>query len=244
MRTIRFFRSADDVSGAEIENSIAVVADVLRATSTIVTALANGCRKVIPVVKVEEARRTAALLPKTDILLGGERKGKRIDGFDLGNSPQDYTPEVVADKIIVATTTNGTKALVNAGRAKQTVVLSFLNMTTVAEYVLQREEDVTLVAAGIYGRFSQEDAVCCGLLTDSLVAASPEQFSLDDHAARLLTLSRDYKGRVNELMHNCPHGEFLQRIGYESDLDVCAQVDVCQIIPLYADGCVKTIERH
>ncbi len=244
MRTIRFFHSADEVFDADIEHSIAVVADVLRATTTIVTALANGCRKVIPVVKVEEARQTAALLPKSEIILGGERKGERIDGFDFGNSPQDYTRKAIADKIVVTTTTNGTKALVNAGRAKQTLVLSFLNMTAVADYVLQREEDVALVAAGIYGEFSLEDSVCCGFLMDNQVTASPEQFSMDDQAARILTLSREYKGRVNELMHNSPHGKFLQRLGYESDLAFCARVDACQIVPLYASGCVKTIARH
>ena len=243
MRKVRFFQSADQVADADISESIAVVADVLRATSTIVTALANGCDKVLPVEHVEEAREAATAYPREKIILGGERKGQKIDGFDFGNSPQDYTSEAVSDKIVVTTTTNGTKALVYAGRAKQSLVLSFLNMSAIADYVLQQNEELTLVAAGIYGEFSIEDSVCCGLLLQQLVDVSPETFELDEASIELLNTSRPHQGRVFELLNSSPHGDFLRNINYESDLAVCAREDACPIVPAYEDGFVEIIER-
>lgn len=244
MRRVRFFQSADEVKGVEVRRSIAVVADVLRATSTIVTALANGCKCVIPVAEVDEALQAAARLPREQIVLGGERKGKRIDGFDFGNSPRDYTAESIGGKTVITTTTNGTKALVNVGRAKKSLVLSFLNMTAVADHVLSCNEDIVLVAAGIYGEFSLEDSVCCGLLLHQLVGATPDQFDLDNNASSVLTLARKYNGRIYELLHGSPHGKFLCKINYSSDLAVCARVDSLPIVPAFKDGRIEITKRN
>ncbi len=244
MRRVRFFQSADRVNGADIEHSIAIVADVLRATSTIVTALANGCKSVIPVAEIDEARQTAARMPRKEIILGGERKGRRIDGFDFGNSPQDYTAESVSGKIVITTTTNGTKALVHAGHAKKTLVLSFLNMTAVANYVLSCDDDIALVAAGIYGEFSLEDSVCCGVLLQQLVGASPGQFKLDENAEYALRLAQKHNGRIDEMLHDSPHGDFLRKINYASDLAVCARVDSQPIVPTFKDGRIEIIKRN
>ena len=244
MRRVRFFQTADKVNGADISETIAVVADVLRATSTIVTALANGCERVVPFESVAEAREAAAQYARKDVVLGGERKGERIDGFDFGNSPQDYTPATVSGKTVITTTTNGTKALVFAGAAKQSLVLSFLNLSAIADYLLYRDEDIDLIAAGIYGDFSVEDSVCCGLLLHKLVEAAPEKFKLDENAEHVLNLSQQYINRVDELLHNSPHGSFLRSIHYESDLAVCARVDSHPLVPSYKNGFVEIIERY
>ena len=123
-RTIRFYPAAE-VNEEKIEGTIAAVVDVLRATSTIITALGSGCRAVIPVMDVEKAHDVSNSFRQQDVVLGGERKGQKIDGFDFGNSPQEYTRERIQGKVLVITTTNGTKALVGAAKAARTVVLSF-----------------------------------------------------------------------------------------------------------------------
>ena len=244
MRTIRFLQAADDVNGENVRGTIAVVADVLRATSTIVTALYNGCKTVMPVKEVNDARDTAARFNRHDIILGGEREGKRIDGFDFGNSPQDYTSGAIKDKTFITTTTNGTKALVHAADAELTLVLSFLNLSSVADFVLEKNSDVSAIGAGIYGDFSLEDSVCCGLFIDQLVEKAPDQFELDVAAENILEISRTYKGKIEQLLSDSPHGDFLRNIGYESDLMVCANVDSCNIVPLYANGRVTIINEH
>ncbi len=242
MRTIRFFQAADQVDGEKVKGSITVVADVLRATSTITTALYNGCDFVIPVIAVDDAWRAAADFSRQKIILGGERKGQKIDGFDFGNSPQEYTPAVLRDKVVITTTTNGTKALVHAAEAQQTLVLSFLNMSAVVEHVLNQPDDISAVAAGIYGDFSIEDSICCGYLIDLLVNRAPNQFELDEPAEKLLTLTQDYKHDITKLLHECPHGQFLDELGYASDLPVCATLDSCPIVPIYANGRIEIVK--
>ncbi len=243
MRRIRFFSTAEEVAGADIEKDIAVVADVLRATSTIVTALANGCEMVLPVEHVQEAREAAAQHAKDKVILGGERRGKLIDGFDFGNSPQDYAPEAVGGRVVITTTTNGTKALVYSARAKESLVLSFLNMSAIRDYIIEKDRDVALIAAGIYGKYSIEDSVCCGMLLHELIKLAPNDFCFDRNATDVFKVSRDYIGRVDDLLQTSPHGSFLRQINYESDLAVCARVDAYPIVPLYKEGYIKIIEQ-
>ncbi len=243
MRTIRFFQAADDVNGDLVKGTIAVVADVLRATSTIVTALANGCQYVMPTKTVEDARKAADSFERKKIILGGERKGQKINGFDFGNSPQEYTRDAVANKIVITTTTNGTKALVHAADAEQTLVLSFLNLAAIAEYLLQHPTDISAIAAGIYGDFSIEDSICCGYLIDQLVAKAPNDFVLDKAAEHVLDTTKEYKHDIEKLLHESPHGHFLDDLGYASDLSVCAQLDACSIVPIYAAGQIRILNN-
>ncbi len=213
-----------------------MVADVLRATSTITTALYNGCQAVIPVKTVEQARETAAQLMPDSFLLGGEREGKPVPGFHFGNSPQEYFRDVILDKVLITTTTNGTKALVHAANAEQAVVLSFLNKSAAATYVLESELDVSAIAAGIYGKFSIEDSVCVGFLINSLLDSAPDLYQLEPKAQEIAELARTFENRVFDLLQSSPHGDFLRNIGYGSDLAVCAQMDACPVVPIYRQG--------
>lgn len=239
MRTIRFFQAADDVNGENVRGTIAVVADVLRATTTITTAMYHGSRYVIPVKTVDEAWEAARTFNKNDVILGGERNGQNIKGFDFGNSPQDYTPETVKDKVVITTTTNGTKALVHAADAKQTLVLSFLNMSAIVDHVLTQHADVSAIAAGIYGEFSIEDSICCGYLIDRLVNAAPNDFTLDEAAEKICEMTQEYKHDIEKLLHKSPHGQFLDDLGYASDLPVCAALDACNIVPIFTNGRIE-----
>ncbi|MBN1465325.1 2-phosphosulfolactate phosphatase [candidate division KSB1 bacterium] len=240
-KRIRFYPSGAEVNEQEIVGTTAAVADVLRATSTIVTALGNGCKAVIPATDIKTALAAVRSFRRQDVLLGGERMGRKIDGFDFGNSPQEYTRERVEDKVIVITTTNGTKALVYAQTAVRTVVLSFLNLTAIADFILQQERDVSVIAAGNDGDDSIEDTVCCGLLIDQLVRRAPGQFQPCQASPRAAQLAVAQQGKIQQLLRQSPHGEYLTSIGYESDLTLCADMDSRSIVPHYSHGRITII---
>ena len=208
--------TAQSVDSEQISNSTACVIDVLRATSVITTALANGATQVVAVATTDEAlqyRRQNA----SGVLLGGERNADKIDGFDLDNSPLRYTPEVVAGKTIVLTTTNGTLALSKCRRCRQTLVASLLNTSATIEYLSQQSCDITIVCAGTEGRFSLEDALCAGMIADAL----RHRFRLTDFA---LAMAQMYNSACAELKHFASQGFHYQRLvqkGYAADIDFC-----------------------
>jgi 2-phosphosulfolactate phosphatase len=152
-----------------LTGSAVVVIDVLRATTTIATALAAGARKVIPCQEVEEAREVAAKLPAGSVLLGGERAGTPIAGFDLGNSPLEYTPARVAGKTLVFTTTNGTRALRHARLAKAIFCGAFVNLSAIADH-LRGEPRIDLLCAGTDGQVTAEDVLFAGMLANRIAS--------------------------------------------------------------------------
>ncbi len=148
-----------------------VVIDVLRATSTIATALANGCREVIPILEPADAEAVVRDLPPGSFLQGGERRGLKIPGFDLGNSPREYRPEVVGGKTVVLSTTNGTRAAILSREADAVAFGSLLNARAVADYCRERCSELILACAGRVGDFSLEDTVCAGMMISYLDGA-------------------------------------------------------------------------
>ncbi|MGH7482532.1 MAG: 2-phosphosulfolactate phosphatase, partial [Longimicrobiales bacterium] len=152
-----------EVAAADVNGAAVAVIDVLRATSTIVEALANGAKAVLPVATPEEATSLLQRLDSEDVLRCGERRGARIEGFDLGNSPQEFTADRVGGKLLAMTTTNGTPALLAAAGARRVVVASFLNLRAVTD-ALAGEERVVLLCAGREGSFALEDGLCAGTL--------------------------------------------------------------------------------
>src|SRR5690606_9016889 len=137
-------------------------------TSTIVEALANGARSVFPVASIEAAVRLAQNMGRDEVLLCGERRGLPIDGFDLGNSPREYTPDRVAGRSLIMTTTNGTPALLATTTAQETLVASFLNLSAVVARLAESGAPATVVCAGRERRFSLDDAVCAGAIVRAL----------------------------------------------------------------------------
>jgi 2-phosphosulfolactate phosphatase len=172
----------------DVSRSVCVVFDVLRATSTFVTALAKGAEAIIPVGEISEALAMRATRP--GVLLAGERDGVRIGAkltsgveFDLGNSPHEYTPEKVRGKTIVSTTTNGTRALRACGGAGGVFIGCFLNLEAVAKAVLERTpHHVLLVCAGTGEGMALEDVLAAGAVCERFVSGSGE-FQLLDSAA-------------------------------------------------------------
>lgn len=226
-----------------LPSQCAVVIDVLRATSTIVAALAAGAHGVIPVLTPEEAWALARTMPGQRALLGGERKAVRIPGFDLGNSPREYTPEAVAGKTIILTTTNGTRAVHAASAAARVFMGAITNAGAVARAIIREGRDPVIICAGTRGSFSLEDALAAGLILAALPGAAAEAgYDLDadhdDQSLAALAIARDYRGRLEEALRRTHHGQDLISLGFAPDLDYCARLDATPIVPVWSDGVI------
>ncbi len=227
MNDIRITLTADSISSDLLAGKTAVVIDVLRATSVIVTALQNGAARIRPVQSVEEAiaQRTG------ENLLGGERNAEKIDGFDFGNSPLAYTAAVVGGKEIVLTTTNGTLALSRSGQADLILVASFLNAAAVAEYLSLSKMPIELICAGTNGEFSLDDFLCAGLIADSLT--SKMELIHGDLVQLAIKTWREAESDVHQAVKNCRHYNILKNKGFVKDLDYCLSRDLFRILPVY-----------
>lgn len=219
-----------------------VMVDVLRTSSTICVALKNGAREVIPFENVPTAMQLAANLPRDNVLLCGEREGKLIEGFNLGNSPLEYTEDIVKDKTLIFCSTNGSSALVKAGQAKSAIVCAFINVNTCLEHILKTEDDLLVVCAGNEGQFALEDTVCGGMLLNLLSRKLSGGIETNDGAEAALILCEKYSGHYLKLLRNCSHGQYLRSIGFEKDLNICARIDSYNIVPVYKDGKVVALE--
>ena len=215
-----------------------VVIDVLRASSTIITALSNGAREIIPVATVESAVKISGNLFGDIILLGGERNGKIIEGFHLGNSPLEYTEERVKGKAIIFSSTNGSLALVRGRYARELIVCGFLNVSAVAATVTEYPRDFTVICAGNNGMFSMEDAVCAGMLLHRVAAKEPD-LMMSDGARAALTLYKSFGKNILKMIKSSDHGTYLREIGFGEDLKLCAGVDTLPVVPLLDGNVVK-----
>ncbi len=212
---------------------VAVVIDVIRATTTIVTAFREGARSVTPVSSVEEAQRARESAPAA--LLAGERGGKRLPGFDLGNSPREFTPDAVRGRDVILTTSNGTKTLRAAQEGRSVAIGALLNRAAIGRWLLARGEDAFIVCSGYEGIFSLEDAVCAGAVADA-VAGAGRSVALGDGARAGQTLWARYGADLPGLLRETGWGRHIVEIGLGADLDVCAQLDVTDVVPVMAGG--------
>ena len=227
----------------EETDSVYVVIDVLRATSTIVTAFMNGCVSVVPVTEVEDAFRMARG-PLDGALVGGERGGFAVEGFDLGNSPRDYTSTRVCGQTIVITTTNGSRAFQSIPAGGVGIVGSFLNVGAVARHCLRREKDIMFIPSGRKGAFSLEDTVCAGGITEAIRRQRKDNVHMTDAALASEVLFGRFRPNLAEMLRSSVHGRHLREIGLGSDLEYCAQVDVTVVAPIYHNGRIAFFPEH
>jgi 2-phosphosulfolactate phosphatase len=225
---------AQEVTREHVLGKNAVVIDVLRATSTIGTALKNGCTAVFPVVSPEEAFEKAGTFDKGSCILGGERGGIKVPGFDTGNSPLEYSSDAVTGRSLVMTTTNGTLAINNSSAAKHLFLASLLNASAVAKALLKLPEDVMLVCSGTEGIFTIEDAYCAGMIAHILKTEGKAQ--LTDMAEACRIIYEMYLGRPLDLLYLATHGQKLNRIGFADDVVYCSQTDLLDVVPVYENG--------
>jgi len=220
-----------DLSGRGV-----IVIDALRATSTVVTALANGAKAVIPAATSDEAIRLASNLEKDGVLLAGERKSLKIEGFDLGNSPREMTPEVVGGKTIVLATTNGTPALVAAQGGEPVLVGAVVNFTALTERarkVLEERGELAIVCSGRERQLALEDAYTAGRITKALKRRN-RKLELNDAAVAALALVGAYEDWL-EAFTNTSAARQLVEANLEEDVAFCAKPDRFGVVPQYAE---------
>lgn len=222
-------------SAEELAGRIAVVIDVLRATTTICTALANGADTVVPVLTPEEAMQVAADNPERRFLLGGERKSMLIPGFHLGNSPLEYPSSRVKGRPILFTTTNGTRAIRRAAGADQVYIASLLNAPAVARELERLERNVAICCAGTHDQFSLEDTACAGAILD-LLSGPGSALEINDMGQVAREIFRRYDGRLADLLHLSEHGQNLLKLGLQEDLLFCAQLGTTTLLPRFIEG--------
>jgi len=228
VKAIVFF-TLQEAEGAVLQDHTAVVIDVLRASSTIVAALAAGAQSIYPVVSTEEAIKLATLLGREDALLAGERRGLKVEGFDLGNSPREFTPETVGGKRVVMSTTNGTRALVSVAGAERILVASFLNLSAVA-VACAGAERLAVVCAGREGRFSIEDAVCAGMLLGRLKERLGGALEVEDAGRAALALAEALV-LDDALFEDAAAARALAKIDMLDDVSWCVRLDVEELVP-------------
>ncbi len=211
----------------ENTESIVVVTDVLRATSAICTALGNGAKSVIPVSTVEEAKA----FQEKGYLVGAERNGEKIEGFDFGNSPYSYMSSEIKEKSIVLTTTNGTKAINMAKESHQVVIGAFTNLNAVASYLHEQDRDVLILCSGWKGRYNLEDTLFAGALTEALNHRSMLN-EIEDSALSAMYLYNLAKGDPYKFLMNSSHRRRLKKLNLKEDVRYCLQLDKVEIVPI------------
>jgi 2-phosphosulfolactate phosphatase len=218
-----------------VEDYIVVVIDIFRATTSISYGIENGAEAIIPVSKIEECNAYREIEPGH--LLAAERDGEIVAGFDFGNSPFSYTKEKVAGKTIVLTTTNGTQALHLSRKAKKIVIGSFLNLTSLCNWLRQQNEDILLVCSGWKNNFNLEDTLFAGAVVEQLKSIN---FVADDPAIAANDLYQIAKDDLNGYLKKTSHSERLKALGIEADIEFCLRVDLTTAIPiLEGDALVK-----
>ncbi len=222
--------AADGVAGTTV-----LVIDVLRASTTIVTALVHGCRALIPVADPLEARQRARALVGREPLLAGERRGEPIPGFDLGNSPVEVAGAGLEGRTVLLTTSNGTRALLAARGAAAIGVAALINRSAAARWVGEQGRPVVLVCAGERGGVSLEDQVCAGLLVERLVSSMPG-VDLSPTAQAASRVAARYGAEVGRLRQDSPWARHLIRTGRQADVDVCLSLDTATLVPVYHPG--------
>lgn len=226
-----------ELEAVELEGRLAAVVDVVRATTSILVALEAGARKVFPTGSTDGALKLADSLGREDVLLCGEREGRKIEGFDLGNSPREFRPERVEGRTLVYTTTNGTRAIRRAADAKELVLASFRNLDAVAARARSRGLPLVVVCAGRAGRVGLDDALCAGWLVRRLSAGGD---ILPDDGAQAAELVARELGRPDaELLGNTAAGRAVVEIGLEADLEHCAEMNASVAVPTLADGAIS-----
>jgi 2-phosphosulfolactate phosphatase len=231
------------LASRDLRETVCVVFDVLRATSTFATALHNGAKEIIPVAEISEALEIKRLRP--EVLLGGERDGVKISAsgidFDLGNSPREYTPEKVRGKTIVSTTTNGTRALRACAGAKIVLAAAFLNLGATAEFLRRKKfADILIVCAGTRENAALEDTLAAGALCEMPDAG----FTAMTNSVSVEAARRAYVQAKSNLAAAIRDSENARRLlanpELRDDVEFCLQRDACPLIArMEADGKIR-----
>lgn len=232
---VEVFLTSANLSEDDVKDRTVVVIDVLRACSTIATALVNGARAVVPVADMAQAGKIASNMDQQSYLLGGERDGEKIEGYHLGNSPLEYSPDVVKGRTIIFNTTNGTGAIAQARAARHLLVGSFLNAGRVVDFVRSAGLDVSIICAGWRNRVSLEDTLCAGMMLFRLWNGE-EPGLVSDTAHIAFTQYRQDRDHLETALRRCNHAQWLAGKGYGADVDYSFRPDALPVLPYFDDN--------
>ena len=236
-KEIDVFVSVPAFQEADIRGKTVVIIDVLRASSTMVAAIQNGAAGIIPVDNMDAAGRISQSLDSPQYLLCGEKDGEKIEGYHLGNSPLEYTREVVDGKKIILNTTNGTKAVKKAAIAQEVIIGSFLNLASIVQKLKQTDHEIALICAGWRGRLSLEDLLCAGniiyeLYGDKLPA------NASDGVRVAFGLYEKFGDDIETAVKTSNHAMRLQGIIDQEDVLYCCNVSVTDVLPILNEGII------
>jgi 2-phosphosulfolactate phosphatase len=209
------------------KDTVTVIIDVFRATSTIAAALHNGAVKVIPVAQVEQCIALGKRIP--DSITAGERDGKVADGLEYGNSPSEYPASFIEGKTLILTTTNGTRLLHMVKDAAEIITGSFPNLDAVCDFIVKEGRNVLLACASWKDRFNLEDALFAG----AVAAKVKDHFTINcDSAMACMSLNKDADGQYFEYLKRGAHYKRLSGYGLESDMVYCCTANIHPVVPI------------
>jgi len=233
--------AAKDAFRAVKRGDLIIAVDVLRCSSSIVNAFVNGVKAVVPAETLREA--FALREQHSDYLLAGERRGRKLRGFDFGNSPWEFVQEAVDGRTLIMTTTSGTGALVRCRGAEHVLVGAFLNAEAVAKEaaaIAQRNElDVSFVLAGEKGLFSLEDFLCAGAIASGFPIGA---FDFSDEALAAVLAFECAKNTLGESVRKSRHAKHLIELGFERDIEFSCMLNRFDLVPIYRDGKVTLMQ--
>jgi 2-phosphosulfolactate phosphatase len=213
----------------QIHDRTVVVVDILRATSCMVTAFANGVESITPFANLDECKA----MKSKGYITSGERDGKKVDGFDKGNSPFEYTGDQVKGNKIAFTTTNGTQAIEKSRGAKEIVIGAFLNLSSVARHLLMGENNILIVCAGWKGKVNLEDTLFAGALVNALRSHTELDCDAPLAAQHLYNLA---KGDMVKFLSTSSHVLRLNRLNIQKDIEYCLTPDLFKVLPKMKNG--------
>ena len=210
---------------------------MLRGSSCIATAIHSGCKDLIPIGSIEGALTLTQQLGRKSVLLCGEQNGRKIEGFDLGISPCEYRPEVVAGQVLILAATNGSGAIARTSFSRLSLIASFLNASSVSCQASRSGGNVAIVCSGKEGGFSLEDMVCGGLIITRLAQYQEESpIELNDAAIAAQVLYERYADSILHMLQASHYGQYLMQMGFQHDLEACAQTDALEVVPTLIEG--------
>jgi 2-phosphosulfolactate phosphatase len=235
----------------QFKDSIVVMIDVFRASTSICAALYNGAKEVIPSSTTEKAVKIYSSLSREVRFLGGERNGVKPNGFDAGNSPDEYAEEKVKDKTVIISTTNGTQIFGKARDAAIRIIGGFVNITRALDYLnenylddenLNKDIKITFLCAGTNGRLAYEDTLCAGAFINSL-KQKHGAMELTDTADAAKNLYNLHSVDLTNFLMQREHAVFLRNIGFEKDIDTALDFNLYPVVPVVSGNAIRIHEK-
>lgn len=240
---VQLYLTAGPLHKVDFDKKTVVVIDVLRSSTSICTMLRAGAKGVIPTGGPGEAGELWGKLGQENTVLAGERESTKIENFQLGNSPLEFTREAVSGKNVILCTTNGTGVFARVAKAGYIISGALVNVSEVAAAVAQAGNDAVIVCAGHEGGFSIEDTLCGGMVIDLLKSVHHCEVQLNDPASLALLLYEANRSHLKEAIARGEHGRGLTEKGFGRDVEIAAEVDSRPVLPVMRDGRLVKIEN-